>query len=79
MPHLAGPVSQATTPNLSFFARLYPLDGGEPLMLTLDFVRDGKIVGRAQPAVPVVDERPNRLRRRRPLERPVPGERTRSG
>jgi len=55
VPHLAGPVSQAATPNLSFFARLYPLDGGEPPTLTLDFVRDGKIVGRAQPAVPAAD------------------------
>jgi guanyl-specific ribonuclease Sa len=55
VPHLAGPVSQAATPNLSFFARLYPLDGGEPPTLTLDFVRDGKIVGRAQPAVPAPD------------------------
>jgi VWFA-related protein len=55
VPHLAGPVSQAATPNLSFFARLYPQDGGEPPKLTLDFVRDGKIVGRAQPPLPAPD------------------------
>jgi VWFA-related protein len=55
VPHLAGPVSQAATPNLSFFARLYLQDGGEPPKITLDFVRDGKIVGRAQPPVPAAD------------------------
>jgi VWFA-related protein len=55
VPHLGGPVSQAATPNLSFFARLYPRAGGGALALTLDFVRDGKIVGRAQPAVPAPD------------------------
>jgi len=55
VPHLAGPVSQAATPNLSFFARLYPAPGVETLKLTLDFVRDGKIVGRAQPPVPAPD------------------------
>jgi VWFA-related protein len=55
VPHLGGPVSQAATSNLSFFARLYPRDGGAPPALTLDFVRDGKIVGRAQPAVPAPD------------------------
>ena len=54
VPHLAGPVSQAATPNLSFFARLYPA-GSAPAQLTLDFVRDGKIVGRAQPPVPSPD------------------------
>lgn len=55
VPHLAGPVSQAATPNLSFFARVYTRGGGEPPKLTLDFVRDGKIVGRAQPPVPAPD------------------------
>jgi VWFA-related protein len=55
VPHLAGPVSQAATPNLSFFARLYPAPGVETPKLTLDFVRDGKIVGRAQPPVPAPD------------------------
>jgi VWFA-related protein len=55
VPHLAGPISQAATPNLSFFARLYPAPGGEPAKLTLDFVRDGKVVGRAQPPVPAPD------------------------
>jgi hypothetical protein len=54
VPHLGGPVSQAATANLSFFARLYPA-GSAPAQLTLDFVRDGKIVGRAQPAVPAPD------------------------
>jgi VWFA-related protein len=55
VPHLAGPVSEAATPNLSFFARLYPRDGAGAGTLTLDFVRDGKIVGRAQPAMPAPD------------------------
>jgi VWFA-related protein len=55
VPHLAGPVSQAATPNLSFFARVYPGPGIEMPKLTLDFVRDGKIVGRAQPPVPAPD------------------------
>ena len=55
VPHLAGPVSQAATPNLSFFARVYPRDGVTPAKLTLDFVRDGKIVGRAQPPLPAPD------------------------
>ena len=55
VPHLAGPVSQAATPNLSFFARVYPAPGVDAPKLTLDFVRDGKIVGRAQPPVPAPD------------------------
>jgi VWFA-related protein len=55
VPHLAGPVSQAATPNLSFFARVYPAAGVETPKLTLDFVRDGKIVGRAQPPLPPPD------------------------
>ncbi len=55
VPHLAGPVSQAATPNLSFFARVYPAAGSETPKLTLDFVRDGKIVGRAQPPLPAPD------------------------
>jgi hypothetical protein len=57
VPHLTGPVSRAATPNLSFFARLYPVPGGEPPKLTLDFARDGKIVGRAQPPLPQADAR----------------------
>ncbi len=48
-------MSQAATPNLSFFARVYPAAGVETPKLTLDFVRDGKIVGRAQPPVPAPD------------------------
>jgi VWFA-related protein len=55
VPHLAGPVSQAATPNLSFFARVYPAPGVEAPKLTLDFVRDGKVVGRAQPPLPAPD------------------------
>jgi VWFA-related protein len=55
VPHLAGPVSQAATPNLSFFARVYPAPGADTPKLTLDFVRDGKIVGRAQPPLPAPD------------------------
>ena len=55
VPHLAGPVSQAATSNLTFFARVYPAPGAVPPTLTLDFVRDGKIVGRAQPALPAPD------------------------
>ena len=55
VPHLAGPVSQAATPNLSFFARVYPTASIEMPKLTLDFVRDGKIVGRAQPPLPAPD------------------------
>jgi VWFA-related protein len=55
VPHLAGPVSQAATPNLSFFARVYPAASIEMPKLTLDFVRDGKIVGRAQPPLPAPD------------------------
>ena len=55
VPHLSGPVSRAATPNLSFFARVYPAADAEPARLTLDFVRDGKIVGRAQPPLPAAD------------------------
>jgi len=55
VPHLGGAVSQAANPNLSFFARLYPRAGGAAPALTLDFVRDGKTVGRAQPPVPAPD------------------------
>jgi VWFA-related protein len=55
VPHLAGPVSKAATPNLSFFARVYPTDGIAAPVLTLDFVRDGKIIGRAQPPLPAAD------------------------
>jgi hypothetical protein len=57
VPQLGGPVSQAATPNLSFFARLYPAPGAAAPTLTLDFVREGKIVGRAQPPLPAPDAR----------------------
>ncbi len=55
VPHLGGPVSQAATPTLSFFARVYPAAGGEPPRLTLDLVREGKVVGRAEPPLPPPD------------------------
>jgi hypothetical protein len=55
VPHLGGPLSQAATPNLSFFARLYPRDGGEPPQLTLEFLREGRIIGRGQPDLPAPD------------------------
>jgi VWFA-related protein len=55
VPHLGGPVSRTATPNLSFFARVYLVPGGEPARLTLEFMRDGKVVGRAQPPLPEAD------------------------
>ncbi|HXY39600.1 MAG TPA: hypothetical protein VEQ10_08020, partial [Vicinamibacteria bacterium] len=55
VPQLSASVSKAATPNLSFFARVYPAPGAEPVQLTLDFVRDGKSVGRALPKVPPPD------------------------
>ena len=59
VPHLAGPVSKAANPNLSFFARLYPAPGGEAPTLTLEFVREGKTVGRASPPLSAADANGN--------------------
>jgi VWFA-related protein len=55
VPHLGGPLSRAATPNLSFFARVYPVPGNEPARLRLEFVRDGRVVGRAEPPLPSAD------------------------
>jgi VWFA-related protein len=55
VPHLEGTVSKAASPNLSFFARVYPAAGGETPRLTLEFVRDGKVIGRAPPDSPAPD------------------------
>ena len=53
---LAGPLLAALAVAVQsvVLARLYPA-GSEPAHLTLDFVRDGKIVGRAQPPLPAPD------------------------
>jgi len=55
VPQLSGSVSKAATPNLTFFARVYPAAGAEPVKLALDFLRDGKAVGRALPPTPQPD------------------------
>jgi VWFA-related protein len=52
VPILDARVSKAAMPNLSFFARVYPVAEAGPATLTLDFVRDGKVVGRAKPETP---------------------------
>jgi hypothetical protein len=56
VPHLGGPVSKAASPNLSFFARIYPA-GAERPQLTLELVREGKVVGLAEPEPPAPDAR----------------------
>ena len=52
VPVLDGRVSKAAMPNLSFFARVYPVAEAGPATLTLDMLRDGKVVGRANPQTP---------------------------
>ena len=55
VPYLEGPVSKAASPNLSFFARIYPVAGGEKPSLRLEFLQDGKQIGQAEPEAPAPD------------------------
>jgi VWFA-related protein len=55
VPNLGEAVSLASTPNLSFFARLYPDEEDGPAALTLEVVRDGTLVGQAEPPLPAPD------------------------
>jgi VWFA-related protein len=55
VPHLGDPVSKAASPNLSFFARIYPA-GGEKAHLSLQLVREGAVIGLAEPEMPAPDE-----------------------
>jgi len=55
VPHLAGSVSKAAMPNLSFLVKIYPSAGEGPVGLELEFVRDGKVVGQARPETPESD------------------------
>jgi VWFA-related protein len=52
VPNLDAPVSAATNTKLSFFFIAYPGATGEKPKMTLEFSRDGKAVGRAQPELP---------------------------
>jgi len=55
VPHFGGSVSKAAMPNLSFLVKVYPNADEGPVGLTLEFVRDGKVVGQAQPETPAPD------------------------
>ena len=71
VPHLAGPVSKAATPNLSFFARVYPGDGIATACAHARLrPRRQDHRPRAAAAAGGGRGRPHRLRRRRAVGRP---------
>jgi VWFA-related protein len=55
VPHFEGAVSKAAMPNLSFLVKVYPKADEGPVGLTLQLVRDGKVVGQASPETPAPD------------------------
>jgi VWFA-related protein len=55
VPYLERTASKAGSPNLTFFARVYAPAGGLNPRLTLEFLRDGKVIGRAPPESPAPD------------------------
>jgi VWFA-related protein len=56
IPNLDAPISRATNPKLWLFFLAYPEDGAAtPPEMTMEFVKDGKAVGRSQAALPAPD------------------------
>ena len=55
VPNLDAPISLATNPKLWLFFIAYPAKGAEPPRMTLEFLRDGKPLGRAVVALPAAD------------------------
>jgi VWFA-related protein len=55
VPNLDAPISAATNQKLSVFMIAYPASGGEKPRMTLEFVRDGKTVGKSEPDLPAPD------------------------
>jgi VWFA-related protein len=55
VPNLDAPISLAANPKLWLFFLAYPAGGAEPPKMTLEFVRDGRPLGRAEAALPAPD------------------------
>jgi VWFA-related protein len=55
VPNLDAPISLATNPKLWLFFLAYPAPGAEPAKMSLEFVRDGRPLGRAEAALPAPD------------------------
>lgn len=56
VPNLDAPISRATNPKLWLFFMAYPEDGAAtPPEMTMEFVKDGKPVGRSQGMLPAPD------------------------
>jgi len=60
VPNLDAQIKKSATPSLSLFAMVYPLAGAEAPTATLEFWRDGKAVGRAQPELSAADQEGHR-------------------
>jgi VWFA-related protein len=60
VPNLDAQVQKSTNANLSLFAIVYPAAGAEAPTATLEFWRDGKAVGRAQPELSAADKEGHR-------------------
>jgi hypothetical protein len=60
VPNLDAQIKKSATPNLSLFAIVYPAAGTEAPTATLEFWRDGKAVGRAQPELSAADREGHR-------------------
>ncbi len=60
VPDLDAHIKKSATPSLSLFAIVYPLAGAEAPTATLEFWRDGKAVGRAQPELSAADKEGHR-------------------
>jgi hypothetical protein len=55
VPNLDAPISLATNAKLWLFFIAYPAKGAEPPRMTLEFVKDGKPLRRAEVALPAPD------------------------
>ena len=55
VPNLDAPISLATNPKLWLFFIVYPAPGAEPPRLTLEFLRNGTPLRRAEAALPPPD------------------------
>jgi len=55
VPNLDAPISLATNPKLWLFFIAYPAKGAEPPRMTLEFLKDGKPLRRAEVAMPAPD------------------------
>ena len=73
VPNLDAPISAATNSKLSLFFIAYPASGSERPKMTLEFAREGKAIGKAEPSCPPPTPTASPLRRHFPISSFKPG------